>query len=302
MSDAPRLVPETTSRSTSAPDRDFSPSCPFCAIANTYQPISPLESSDTAASQLDPEKLDPPSFVLYSSEHVVAFLDLMPLTRGHVLVAPRKHRVKIGDLSPDEGAEVCFRFLFVESPGGFAEAVESGDGWGHAYHVPATFSNPASTHTQIGRVLPLLTRSVLKAVLPDITHEHADYNVVQNNGPGAAQVVPHVHFHIVPRPPLNYKYPPLKTTSSSKNKYPPNPQPAGRQATAILFGRGMREDLDWDEATLLAETMRAAVKEDWKTTFPDSVETGDASANESRSSGVESSGDGGYSKRGKWKV
>jgi len=35
---------------------------------------------------------------------------------------------------------------------------------------------------QIGRVLPLLARSIMKAVLPDIPHEHADYNVVQNNG------------------------------------------------------------------------------------------------------------------------
>jgi diadenosine tetraphosphate (Ap4A) HIT family hydrolase len=106
MSDLPRLVRETSSKSSSPSDRAFSPSCPFCAITGTYPSVSPVSSPDEAASKLDPEKLDPPSFVLYSSEHVVAFLDIMPLTRGHVLVAPRKHRVKIGDLSPDEGAEV----------------------------------------------------------------------------------------------------------------------------------------------------------------------------------------------------
>jgi hypothetical protein len=68
--------------------------------------MSPLAAAD-GSLELDPYKLEPPSFVLYSSEHVIAFLDIMPLTRGHVLVAPRKHRVKVGDLSPDEGAEVC---------------------------------------------------------------------------------------------------------------------------------------------------------------------------------------------------
>ncbi|MGK5090676.1 HIT family protein [Deltaproteobacteria bacterium TL4] len=27
-----------------------------------------------------------------------------------------------------------------------------------------------------------------------------DYNLILNNGPGAGQEVPHVHFHIIPRP------------------------------------------------------------------------------------------------------
>jgi hypothetical protein len=106
MSDLPRLVPETSHQSSPHSQHDFSPSCPFCVIARTYGPISPSAAAD-GSLELDPDKLEPPSFVLYSSEHVIAFLDIMPLTRGHVLVAPRKHQVKVGDLSPDEGAEVC---------------------------------------------------------------------------------------------------------------------------------------------------------------------------------------------------
>jgi len=27
-----------------------------------------------------------------------------------------------------------------------------------------------------------------------------EYNILQNNGPGAHQVVPHVHFHVIPKP------------------------------------------------------------------------------------------------------
>ncbi|KAI1616825.1 hit-like protein [Exophiala viscosa] len=234
MSDRPVLVPETPTHSA----QDFSPDCPFCIIAQTYGPTSPLSAEHN--SDLDPEKLDPPSFVLFSNEHVVAFLDIMPLTRGHVLVAPRRHRVKVGHLSPDESAE-------------------------------------------IGRVLPLIARSVTRAVMPDIPHDEADYNIVQNNGPGAAQVVPHVHFHIVPRPPPGYVQPRSSTSTSLRKQYPPNTQPTGYKRTMILFGRGMRSDLDDEEAAALVEDMRRCIREDWTSTFGE-----DAASN--------------ASKRGAWKV
>lgn len=68
-----------------------------------------------------------------------------------------------------------------------------------------------------------------------------DYNIVQNNGARAAQVVPHVHFHIIPRPP---KMPELKNKSWT------------------MFGRGQREDLDDDEAGNLAEELRSVLKEE----------------------------------------
>ena len=45
----------------------------------------------------------------------------------------------------------------------------------------------------IGRVLPRLTRAVLKAT------GATAYNVLQNNGPEAHQAVMHVHFHIIPK-------------------------------------------------------------------------------------------------------
>jgi histidine triad (HIT) family protein len=45
----------------------------------------------------------------------------------------------------------------------------------------------------IGRVLPRLSRAVLRAT------GAAAFNILQNNGVGAHQAVMHVHFHIIPK-------------------------------------------------------------------------------------------------------
>jgi histidine triad (HIT) family protein len=45
----------------------------------------------------------------------------------------------------------------------------------------------------IGRVLPRIARAVLEVTGADA------YNILQNNGSAAHQVVMHVHFHIIPR-------------------------------------------------------------------------------------------------------
>ncbi len=45
----------------------------------------------------------------------------------------------------------------------------------------------------LARAIHTLAPRILRAV------GAADYNVLQNNGSAAGQVVPHVHFHIIPR-------------------------------------------------------------------------------------------------------
>jgi histidine triad (HIT) family protein len=46
----------------------------------------------------------------------------------------------------------------------------------------------------LGRVLPRICRAVVAVT------GVADYNVLENNGVPAHQAVPHVHFHIIPKP------------------------------------------------------------------------------------------------------
>jgi histidine triad (HIT) family protein len=70
---------------------------------------------------------------------------------------------------------------------------------GHTLLIP---KEPAPTLDQLsdesaaalGRVLPRLCRAVIAVT------GVKEYNVLENNGSGAHQAVPHVHFHIIPKP------------------------------------------------------------------------------------------------------
>lgn len=91
-----------------------------------------------------------PCHKVYEDEHVLAFLDVGPLSRGHTLVIPKERKAFVHELSDESCAA-------------------------------------------IGRVLPRLCRAVMQAT------GATDYNVLQNNGTAAHQVVMHVHFHIIPK-------------------------------------------------------------------------------------------------------
>ena len=91
-----------------------------------------------------------PCHRVLEDEHVLAFLDIGPLSRGHVLLIPKEARATLGELSDESAAA-------------------------------------------LGRVLPRLCRAVCAAT------GATAYNVLQNNGAEAGQVVMHVHFHVIPR-------------------------------------------------------------------------------------------------------
>ena len=92
-----------------------------------------------------------PCHRIYEDEHVLAFLDIAPLSHGHTLVIPKEPAATLDQLS-DEAAAA------------------------------------------LGRVLPRICRAVIAVT------GVREYNVLENNGAGAHQAVPHVHFHIIPKP------------------------------------------------------------------------------------------------------
>ncbi len=70
---------------------------------------------------------------------------------------------------------------------------------GHTLVIPKEAAETLDTLSEeasaaIGRVLPKICQAVMKAT------GTRDYNILQNNGTAAHQAVPHVHFHIIPKP------------------------------------------------------------------------------------------------------
>jgi diadenosine tetraphosphate (Ap4A) HIT family hydrolase len=59
-------------------------SCTFCRIVDGSEPGS----------------------VVYADGLVVAFLDVMPINRGHTLIVPRRHMAFLSEVAPDEGARM----------------------------------------------------------------------------------------------------------------------------------------------------------------------------------------------------
>ncbi|MGN5239486.1 MULTISPECIES: HIT domain-containing protein [unclassified Rhodococcus (in: high G+C Gram-positive bacteria)] len=47
-----------------------------------------------------------PAALVYQDDHVVAFLDIRPLARGHLLVVPRAHSDRLEDLDPVHAASM----------------------------------------------------------------------------------------------------------------------------------------------------------------------------------------------------
>ncbi|KAH7403615.1 HIT-like domain-containing protein [Cadophora sp. MPI-SDFR-AT-0126] len=156
--------------------------CPFCSIAAHWPP------SDNPSG--DHDLISPSAFVVLSAPLVVAFLDIMPLSPGHILITTRQHREKISDVTDAEARE-------------------------------------------LGSCVSLLSRALANAT------GVWDWNIVQNNGAAASQVVPHVHYHLIPRPQLNGEE---------------------RNRSFTMFGKGMRSEIDDEEASRLAGRVRVEVK------------------------------------------
>jgi histidine triad (HIT) family protein len=91
-----------------------------------------------------------PAIKVYENEHVLAFMDIGPIVKGHALVIPKAHHNPLADTPDEVLAPVMSAVRLV------AKAMQEGLG--------------------------------------------ADgINIHQANGEAAGQVVPHLHFHVIPR-------------------------------------------------------------------------------------------------------
>ncbi|KAI5800087.1 histidine triad-like protein [Geopyxis carbonaria] len=106
----------------------------------------------------------------------------------------------------------------------------------------------------VGAWLPVVARAALRVSGYD------DFNVVQNNGVSAAQVVPHVHYHVIPRPNERQREE-LRERTPEEKRYWGSP-----------FGGGWRTELEDDVGARMAEELRAAVWEEVETLRKDTKE------------------------------
>ncbi len=91
-----------------------------------------------------------PSTKIYENDTTLAFMDIGPIAKGHVLVVPKKHREMITDTEPEILAGIM-----------------------------------------------TVTKMVSQAQIDGMNADGV--NITQANGAVAGQVVPHLHFHVIPR-------------------------------------------------------------------------------------------------------
>jgi len=150
-----------TEQSVEKKEEDASASCIFCKIVSKSIP----------------------SYQVYETEKVVAFLDAFPITEGHVLVCPKQHYQTLDQIPVELSSELFAAILHV------AKRIEK-----------------------------------LKGV--------SGYNLLQNNHSSAGQVVPHAHFHLIPRKEEDGL---LRLASSSKSMIE---KEQAEKLVSILKGKG----------------------------------------------------------------
>ncbi|KAI6797052.1 hypothetical protein KC350_g16698 [Hortaea werneckii] len=158
----------------------------------------------------------------------MAFLDILPIAPGHILITTRDHYQKLTDLFPPPFSSFSF------NPG-------PADDWASRRQA----SIQRASARDLGEWLPVVSRALCKVTGIE------DWNVVQNNGERAAQVVPHIHFHLIPR------YQEGRRENAGKGKVD-----VGMLKSWRMFGRGAREELEDDEGVEMAGLLREAMREE----------------------------------------
>jgi len=138
------------------------------------------------------------AYQVYEDNHVITFLDILPLRPGHTLVVPKIHCPRVSDLPPEYAAAV-------------------------------------------GEAISRISNALTKAV------DNMALNIVCNQE--YAQVVPHVHYHIIPAPKLS-SLPTGLGSGDLKQDMPLTARDMHRKEYES------RDDLDEDDANLLVEKIK----------------------------------------------
>ncbi|MFH0711194.1 MAG: HIT family protein [Candidatus Aenigmatarchaeota archaeon] len=107
-----------------------------------------MEQKDCIFCQIALGKI--PAKVVYQDGEVLAFLDINPSNKGHVLVIPKKHYPDLSDIPEHD------------------------------------FKHFMGVVKRVGEAVIVGTKA-------------EGLNIVQNNGKVAGQVIPHLHYHVIPR-------------------------------------------------------------------------------------------------------
>jgi diadenosine tetraphosphate (Ap4A) HIT family hydrolase len=218
---------------TSTLEDHYSTDCPFCTNAAAYPP-----SPSSIPINPDRTRVEPNCFLLLSNPHVLAFLDIMPMAPGHLLLCPRKHYKTLADMYVPPGTAT--------------------QDWRSRREV----QEAKATAEELGRWMPVISRALCKVTGVE------DWNVVQNNGARAAQVVGHVHFHFIPRYQEGRGGGSWWNGSSNNGgfesaggKWKGHAEPPTLKSWR-MFGKGLRGDLDEEDGDRIAERLREALREE----------------------------------------
>ncbi|KAK9238674.1 HIT-like domain-containing protein [Lipomyces kononenkoae] len=190
--------------------------CAFCTIASSVPTFDPT-TSESLGSSAYPAGFDLHNVIL-STQSYLALLDIQPLVSAacHILLIPRMHYERISDFPTSS---------------------------------TTTAAAAADVNHDLGELLALLGRA-LRHSFRDVT----DFNIVQNNGPAAGQIVSHVHFHIIARPTPDS----ITTTADSRQSSSKLASPR-LQYASLIYGKGARSDLDPDFARKTCDVLRRYV-------------------------------------------
>ncbi|KAI0051138.1 HIT-like protein [Auriscalpium vulgare] len=76
----------------------------FIINAHTHRPIPEFWRNDKGCAFCQIIERAAPAYRLYEDDKVVAFLDILPIRPGHMLIVPKVHYARVSDLPPEYAA------------------------------------------------------------------------------------------------------------------------------------------------------------------------------------------------------